>query len=191
MGRFKCPSSYGISFDYVCNKVCHWPHCEDESIRSKLLCPGMVLLEQMGYGMRCSRNIIELQHSMNRRQVIRKKDLNDTDHLPVYVYLERTENFTDLIVAPELVAYCYIIHSRLHSSEIILLFRKMLTVRRILLPQNNMQEVQASMFGSMSQLILLDLSHNLIQHLPKFIFCPLQNLQSVFFTSQFDFIFIQ
>ena len=110
VGRFKCPSSYCISFDYVCNKVCDCPHCEDESICRKLLCPGMVLLEQMEYGMRCSRNIKELKHSMNRRQLIRRKDLNITDHLPVYVYLERTENFTDLILAPELVAYCQIIH---------------------------------------------------------------------------------
>ena len=57
VGRFKCPSSYCISFDYVCNKVCDCPHCEDESICRKLLCPGMVLLEQMEYGMRCSRTL--------------------------------------------------------------------------------------------------------------------------------------
>ena len=179
VGRFKCPASYCIPFDYICNKVCDCPLCEDESICRKLLCPGMVLLEQMEYGMRCSRNHIELQHSMNRRQVIRRKDLNITDHLPVYVYLERTEHFIDLIVAPELVAYCQIIHSSFNSSEIILLFRKMLSVRRLLLPCNNIQDVPASMFASMSQLILLDLSHNLIQHLPKFIFCPLQNLQYI------------
>ena len=107
--RFKCPSSYCISFDYVCNKACDCPHCEDESICRKLLCPGMVLFEQMKYGIRCSRNIIELPHSMNRRQVIRRIDLNITDNLSVYVYLERTENFTDLILAPELVAYCQIV----------------------------------------------------------------------------------
>ena len=180
VGRFKCPSSYCISFGYVCNKVCDCPHCEDESICRKLLCPGMVLVEQMEYGMRCSQNIKELKHSMNRRQIIRRRDLNITDHLPVYVYLERTENFTDLILAPELVAYCQIIHSRLHSSKIILLFRKMLSVRRLLLPHNKLQEVKASIFGSMSQLILLDISHNLIQHLPRFIFCPVQNLQYIY-----------
>ena len=105
--------------------------------------------------------------------------MNITDHLPVYVYLERTENFRGLILAPEIVAYCQIIHSRFHISEIILLFRNMVSIRKLLLPRNNMQEVQASMFASMSELILLDLSHNLIQHLPKFIFCPLQNLQYI------------
>ena len=63
--RFKCPSSYCISMDHICNKVRDCPHCEDESICRKLLCPGLVLIEQMGSGFRCSQNVVALKHNMN------------------------------------------------------------------------------------------------------------------------------
>ena len=179
MGRFKCPSSYCISFNHICNKVCDCPHCEDESICSKLLCPGMVLTEQMGSGLKCSRNVAAVKHSMNMRQIIRRKELNITDSLPVFICLEGIGNLTDLIVAPEIVAYCQIRHSKVSMSEIIPLFRQMLSVRRLMLQHNNIQKVDASLFASMSQLIILDLSHNLIQYLPKFIFCPLHNLEYI------------
>ena len=179
VGRFKCPSSYCISFNHICNSVCDCPHCEDESICIRLLCPGMVLTEQMGSGLKCSRNIAATKHSMNMRQIIRSEELNITDYLPVFTFLEGIENFADLIAAPEIVAYCQILHSTVSISEIIPLFQQMPSVRRLILQHNNIQEVNASMFASMSQLIILDLSHNLIQHLPKFIFCPLCNLEYI------------
>ena len=67
---------FPISFDHICNKVCDCPHCEDESICSKLLCPGMVLVEQIGSGLTCSPKVFALKHSMNMRQVISRKGLN-------------------------------------------------------------------------------------------------------------------
>ena len=67
VGRFKCPSSYCISFDHICNKVCDCPQCEDESICSKLLCPGMVLIEQIGSGLRCSQEVATLKYSTSVR----------------------------------------------------------------------------------------------------------------------------
>ena len=82
VGRFKCPSSYCISFDHICNKVCDCPHCEDESICNKLLCPGMVLIEQIGSGLRCSMKLAALKHSMNYRQVIHRDDVNITYDFP-------------------------------------------------------------------------------------------------------------
>ena len=179
VGRFKCPSSYCISLYHICNKVCDCPHCEDESICSKLLCPGMVLVEQMGSGLKCSRNISSVKHSMNMRQVIHRKDFNITDNFPVFIYLEDRDNITNLILAPEIVVYCQILHSKLYMSEIIPLFRQMPSIRRLMLQHNNIQEVDASMFASMSQLIILDLSHNQIQHLSKFIFCTLYSLQYI------------
>ena len=39
VGRFKCPSSYCISFAHICNKVCDCPNCEDEKICSKIAVP--------------------------------------------------------------------------------------------------------------------------------------------------------
>ena len=113
------------------------------------------------------------------RQIIRRKELNITDSLPVFIYLEGIGNLTNLIVAPEIVAYCQILHSKVSMSEIIPLFRQMPSVRRLMLQHNNIQKVDASFFASMSQLIILDLSHNLIQYLPKFIFCPLHNLEYI------------
>ena len=177
--RFKCPSSYCISFNHICNKVCDCPHCEDESICSKLLCPGMVLIELTGSGLKCSRNVAAVKHSMNMRQIIRRKELNITDSLPVFIYLEHIGNLTDLIAAPEVVAYCQILHSKVSMSEIMRLFRQMSSVRTLMLQHNNIQEVDASLFASMSQLIILDLSHNQIQYLPKFIFCALHNLEYI------------
>ena len=177
VGRFKCPSSYCISFNHICNKICDCPHCEDESICSKLLCPGMVLTEQMGSGLKCSRNTAAVKHSMNMRQIIRRKEINITDYLPVFIYLEGIGNLTNLIVAPEIVAYCQILNSKFSMSDIMPLFRQMPSVRRLMLQHNNIQEVDASLFASMSQLIILDLSYNRIQHLHKFIFCPLYNLE--------------
>ena len=74
VGRFKCPSSYCISLEHICNNVCDCPHCEDESICNRLLCPGSVLTEQIGSGRRsCSTNVAILKHSMNLRQVITRK----------------------------------------------------------------------------------------------------------------------
>ena len=79
VGRFKCPSSYCMSFDHICNKACDCPHCEDENICNKLLCPGMVLIEQIGSGLRCSMQVAALKHSMNFRQVILRNGINITD----------------------------------------------------------------------------------------------------------------
>ena len=176
VGRFKCPSSYCISFNHICNKVCDCPHCEDENICSKLLCPGMVLTEQMGSGLKCSRDIVAVKHSMNMKQIISRKELNISDDLPVFIYLEGIWNLTNLIEKPEIVAYCQILHSNVSMFELMPLFRQMPSVRRLMLQHNNIQEVAASLFASMSQLLILHLSHNLIQYLPKFIFCSSHNL---------------
>ena len=94
VGRFKCPSSYCISFDHICNKVWDCPQCEDESFCSKLLCPGMVLIEQLGSGLRCSMKVAALKQSMNLTQVIHKKGINITDDFPVFIHLEYVMNLS-------------------------------------------------------------------------------------------------
>ena len=86
VGRFKCPSSYCISIDHICNKVCDCPNCEDESICSKLLCPGMVLIDQIGSGLRCSQNVADSKYSMNLRQVIHREGINIIDDFPVFIH---------------------------------------------------------------------------------------------------------
>ena len=98
VGRFKCPSSYCISFDHICNKICDCPNCEDEEICSKLLCPGMVLIEQIRYGLRCSVEVASSKYSMNLRQVIHKKDVNITDDFPVFIYLEGVIDIGEFII---------------------------------------------------------------------------------------------
>ena len=133
--RFKCPSSYCISFDYICNKVCDCLHCEDESICKKLLCPGMVLISQMESGLKCSINVAELKHSMNMRQVIHRNGLNITDDFPIFIHLENVENATDLISTPEIVVYCQVLHSKFSVIDV-KLFQRMVSIRRLLLPHN-------------------------------------------------------
>ena len=176
--RFKCPSSYCVSFDHICNKVCDCPHCEDESICNKLLCPGMVLMEQMGVGLRCSRDIAALKHSMNMRQVIRRKGLNITHDFPVFVHLEDVGYLTDFILIPQVVVYCKILRFTSVFSNVSILHH-MVSVRWLVLSYNSIQDIPDSMFGSMSQLILLDLSHNIITYLSHTTLCALRNLQYI------------
>ena len=44
--RFKCPASYCISLQYLCDGECDCSQCEDESFCSKLSCPGMILIQR-------------------------------------------------------------------------------------------------------------------------------------------------
>ena len=177
VGRFKCPSSYCISFDHICNKVCDCPHCEDESMCSKLLCPGMLLIPQMESGLRCSRNAAALKQGMNMRQVIRRDGTNITDDFPVFIQLENVVSVTNFIFTPETVVYCKILYSDLGGFTDVMLFHRMVSVRRLSLPHNAIQKVYDSMFASMSQLVILDLSHNFITYLSQITLCSLQNLQ--------------
>ena len=178
VGRFKCPSSYCISIDHICNKICDCPNCEDESICSKLLCPGMVLIEQLGSGFRCSRNVAALKYSMNLRQVIHREDINITDDFPVYIYLDNVVNVTHFILTPEVVVYCEISYSNLSITNVNVFYR-MVSLRRLLLPHDNIEKVHDSMFASMSKLIVLDLSHNLIKYISQIALCSLHKLQYI------------
>ena len=168
VGRFKCPSSYCISLDHICNKVCDCPNCEDEKICNKLLCPGMVLIKQIGSGLTCSMEVVSLKYSINLRQVIHMKDVNITDDFPVFIHLEGVIDIEQFIITPEVVFYCEIRYSNFNST-VVSIFYRMISMRRLLLPHNDMEIVYDSMFASMSQLILLDLSHNLIKYVPKII----------------------
>ena len=178
VGRFKCPSSYCISLYHICNKVCDCPNCEDERICSKLLCPGIVLIEQIGSGLRCSADVASSKYSMNLRQVIHKKDVNITDDFPVFIHLEGVVDIGQFIITPEVVVYCEIWYSKFDSSDVSM-FHGMISVQRLLLPHNDLKKVHDSIFVSMSQLILLDLSHNLIKYVPQIILCTLQKLQYI------------
>ena len=179
VGRFKCPSSYCISLAHICNKVCDCPKCEDETICRKLLCPGMVLIEQIGSGLRCSMDVASLKYSMNFRKVIHKKDVNITDDFPVFIHLEGVINIGQFIIAPEVVVYCEIWYSNFTSLNDSSIFHRMISVRRLSLPHNDIENVHDLMLITMSQLILLDLSHNLIKYLPQVTLCALQNLQYI------------
>ena len=176
--RFKCPLSYCISFDNICNKVCDCPRCEDESICNKFLCPGMVLIPQMESGLRCSTNMDALKHNINRRQVIHTKGLNFTDDFPVFIHLEDVDNVTSFIITAEMVVYFKVLHSKFSVTDV-KLFHRMVSVRRLLLPHNSIHKLYNSMFASMSQLIVLDLSHNFITCLSQLTLCALQNLEYI------------
>ena len=115
VARFKCPASYCVSFDYICNKVCDCPHCEDETMCNKLLCPGMVVMLQMESIFRCSRNAVTLKNSLYMRQVIYRRGLDLSDDFPILIYLEDVEDVASYVVTPEVVAYCTILHSNLIS----------------------------------------------------------------------------
>ena len=63
----------------------------------------MVLIEQIGFGLRCSTKATPLKHSLNMRQVIHRKDVNITDDFPIFIHLEDVMNLTNFILTPEVV----------------------------------------------------------------------------------------
>ena len=130
-------------------------------------------------GLKCSSKVATLKHSMNMRQVIRRKSINITDDFPVFIHLEDVMDLSHFILAPEVVVYCEIMRSKFTVTDVRVLYH-MVSVRRLLLSHNSIQKVYDLMFASMSQLILLDLSHNLIKYLPKMALCSLRNLQYIF-----------
>ena len=139
----------------------------------------MVLIEQIGSGPTCSTKVAALKHSMNMRQVIHRKGINITDDFPVFIHLEDVVDLAHFIVAPELIVFCKIQHSGFTLTDVSVMY-PMVNVSRLLLPHNSIQKIYDFMFASMSQLILLDLSHNLIKYLPKIALCALHKLQYIF-----------
>ena len=110
------------------------------------------LIEQMGSGLRCSVEVASSKHSMNFRQVIHKRDVDITDDFPVFIHLEGVIDIAHFIITPEVVVYCEIWYSKFNSTDVSI-FHRMISVRRLLLPHNDMEMVHDSMFVSMSQLI--------------------------------------
>ena len=74
--------------------------------------------------------------------------------------------------------YCEIQHSNVTVNDLSVLHR-MVSMQRLILPHNKLQNVDDSMFAFMSQLIFLDLSHNLITFLSKVTLCSLRKLQYI------------
>ena len=74
-GHFKCPFSYCVSLEQVCDGVCQCSMCEDENFCEKLLCPGLVLVERFTplkeRQLYCSREVLTLKGRLNRRQMIK------------------------------------------------------------------------------------------------------------------------
>ena len=149
-----------------------------KSICSKLLCPGMVLIQQLGSGLRCSMNVAAVKYSMNLRQVIHKEDINITDDFPVFIHLENVLNLTHFILTPEVVVYCKILYTNLSITDLNV-FHRMVSLHRLFLPHNNIENVNYFMIASMSELIVLDLSHNLIKYISQITLCSLHNLQYI------------
>ena len=139
-----------FSFEHICNRVCDCPQCQDESICSKLLCPGFVLIEQIGSAVRCSTNVAALKHSMNLRQVIHRKGINITDDFPVFIYFENVMSLKYFILTPEVVGYCEIQYSKFTLNDASI-FHCVISVRWLLLLHNGMQQLYDSMFAAMSE----------------------------------------
>ena len=67
------------------------------------------------------------------RQVIHRKGINITDDFPVVIHLKDVVNLTSLIVTPEVIVYCKILHSSFGVTDV-QLFQHMVSERRLLLP---------------------------------------------------------
>ena len=93
--------------------------------------------------------------------------------------------FDTYILTPEVVIYCEILHSKFVNTDVSI-FIQMVSVRRLLRQHNGIQTIHDSMFTSMSQLIVLDLSHNLIKYVPQITLCFLRKSSIYFFESQLD-----
>ena len=187
VGHFKCPFSYCISFDQVCDGVCQCRECEDEGFCEKLLCPGLLLAQRFTKQRRrllyCSTETITLKTKLNRGQVVRTSSLSLTNDYPVYVKLHNQNTFNIFKFSvhwyPELVTHFIIINSQISfvemdiSNKIIMVSMKVLTMT-----ENKLTNIPLNALSSMTALETLNISHNNIKQLPDL--CPLRNLKYLF-----------
>ena len=82
-------------------------------------------------------------------------------------------DLTHFILTPEVVVFCEIQYSTFTLINVDI-FHRMISVHRLLLAHNRIQKGYDSMFSAMSQLIVLDLSHNSYQ-----IFTPSHSMSLV------------
>ena len=112
------------------------------------------------------------------RQVVHRKGLDLADGFPVLIYLEDVAYVESYIFAQEVVVYCTILHSNFDIIDV-KLFHRMVSVRRLVLHIMAFKKLSDSIFASMLQLLLLDLSHNFITFLSK-THCALYKILKIF-----------
>ena len=176
--KFKCPSSYCIPRDHVCNNACECPHCEDESFCEKLLCPNMILFEAMGTNLYCRKYEDDYENEHSNRQVISTKQTKIFDYFPVYVHIENGTSLNNYITSPEkeLIVYCIIHDYDFPFSNNLSFVHGMIRLKVLDISNNNIKMIDSKLFQNMAHLMILNLSYNLLSSISKDLFFPLKQL---------------
>ena len=188
-GHFKCPSSYCVQIYHICNNICDCPKCEDESFCSQLSCPGMFMIERRGSGL-CTNDLAI--PSLHQRQIIQRPGVNISDEFPVYIHLQSSTSLHEVLTAPELVVYFNV--TQIKSKELQMkqtetknnfadvdhLMHRMVSVESLVLSGNDITDLKSASFITMSRLLVLDVSNNQIQSLPRNLFCACTKLRYFF-----------
>ena len=179
-GHFKCVSSYCVSFEQVCNGKCECSNCEDEAFCTKLLCPGLLLLERLGSKLYCSAESLKHKTTLNKRQVISNMDTNVADDYAVYIHVQGKTSSNYATDFPELVIYCTIREVNLFFTDIMAMLSRMVSLKVVDISSNDLIYLPPLLFQSNFQLILLNVSHNSITVLPGGLLCPLEHVLYIF-----------
>ena len=179
-GRFKCLASYCLNLNYVCDGVCDCPQCEEEQFCEHLSCPGMILTQIEKSTQHCNHYDKSLKYALNRRQIIyRQNRMLIRDNYPVLAILENVKNVSDEIEDPILVIYCTISFSEIAAKDFEIL-HEMVSIQSLSLTFCNLRHLNVLIFSSMTQLIKLDLSNNLIEIIPNHFFKYMPVLKYLF-----------
>ena len=178
-GRFKCPGSYCVDLEYVCDSVCDCPHCEEEIFCSRLQCHGLILLQKTKSVYKCVPYDKGLKYSLNKRQITNINSTVVLDEYPVLVHSEREFISNGTIDHPELIVYFTLTGFDLTMYEM-LFMNRMISIKTLVLVQCHLKAIVADWFLAMHNLVLLDLADNLISTLPRSVLCPLFNLRYLF-----------
>ena len=178
VGHFKCPKSYCVSLQHVCNGLCECTKCEDEEFCQKLLCPGLLLAERLGSGLYCSHDFMQLKTALNRRQMVETNALSVTDKYPVFIKLYSNLSAISKKWQPQLVTHFSVKSS--WTTVDLTIFNKMVSIIYLGLSDNKINQLPSDSFITMSLLIVLDISNNKISHLSGRILCPLMKLKYLF-----------
>ena len=174
-GMFKCPATYCIPLNHVCNKVCDCPHCEEEKFCKRLLCPGLVLFPHSDSLLSCTDDV---KDNIYKRQLIIQPSLSTIDDFPVFVKIARKSRFSELITKPEFIVYLKVNNVGVWYQEIPS-FTRMVSIQLLDISNNNIALLDVKMFWTLFELQFFNLSNNIIKSVPKSFLCSFQKLKYI------------
>ena len=207
---FKCPNSYCLLWEYVCDDRCDCPYCEDETICDKVTCPGFLLQTSSRHKLICSKNTHETTIRRFPAIIMNAStyDIQGTvqSKLDKYVWMSDPKVYVGHVHAdfqnhivyldvlngnhltdhPRINAYLMqlIIFCNITRYHIHLedahLLENLTSVKYLDLSHNWLQNNISFIFLRITHLIFLDVSSNLISHISRSFLCMSAHIKYLF-----------